>query len=87
MVRNVKIVEIIRTNIKPKIAIVSETQTFNNLTSAERSGAQCEVEAHCGGRRANGTHSQIISELKEIACRRHAVRDVPLSHPKSHWGY
>lgn len=27
-----------------QFSVVSETQTFNNLTSAERSGAQCEVE-------------------------------------------
>ena len=59
MVRNVKIVEIIRTNIKPKIAIVSKTQIFSNLTSAERSGAQCEV----------GT------ALRRQACQRHALSD------------
>ena len=38
---------------------VSKTQTFNNLTSAERSGAQCEV----------GT------ALRRQACQRQALSD------------
>lgn len=33
---------------KHQILIVSKTQILNNLISAERSGAQCEVERHCG---------------------------------------
>ena len=61
---------------------MSKTQIFNNLTSAERSGAQCEVEAHCGGRRASGKRSQIISELtrshvSDMLCVMCHCRDVP----------
>ena len=44
---------------KHQIRIVSKTQIFNNLTSAERSGAQCEV----------GT------ALRRQACQRHALSD------------
>ena len=44
---------------KHQIRIVSKTQIFNNLTSAERSEAQCEV----------GT------ALRRQACQRHALSD------------
>lgn len=44
---------------KHQIRIVSKTQILNNLTSAERSGAQCEVERHCGDMFSKSAKTQI----------------------------
>ena len=59
-----------------------------SVTSHQRNGVERSVRwlRHSGGRRARGKRSQIISELKEIACLRHATCGMPLPHPQLHSG-